>query len=486
MYKYFSIYFLVIPVLFLLNSCQGGREQKGTELPNIIYINVDDLGWSDTEVFGSTFYETPNINRLALEGMTFTNGYAGASNCAPSRACLMSGQNTPRHGMYTVANSDRGNTKLRRIVPTPNTTVLHDSVITIAEMLKTAGYRTGTFGKWHLGEDPTTQGFDINIGGSERGNPGKSGYFSPYNLKNLQAESEGENLTDRLTDEAIKFMEETNGEPFFLYLPYYAVHTPLQTFRRLEDKYAQKEGNEGQFNARYAGMVETVDTNIGKLLSFLKRTGLDDHTLVIFTSDNGGIRDISYQDPLRAGKGSYYEGGIRVPYIFKWKGVITPDSKCETAIVNLDIFPTLMELTRAKRPEQNLDGVSLMPLLKGRAIEDRALYFHFPIYLEAYNPVTDRGRDPLFRTRPGSVIIDGKWKLHHYFEDDAMELYNIEEDVSEARDLVSELPGKAAELYGKLDLWRAHINAPVPKDLNPEYDQNLESEKLSEYLISKK
>ncbi|SFS40246.1 Arylsulfatase A [Zhouia amylolytica] len=486
MFKRYVYFMLVLPIFVALLSCNGktGDQNKRKQLPNIIYINVDDLGWKDTEVFGSTFYETPNINKLAQEGMTFTRGYASAANCAPSRACLMSGQNTPRHGIYTVANSDRGDSRTRKIIPIQNTTVLKDSVITIAEMLKAVGYNTGTFGKWHLGEDPRTQGFNVNIGGGEQGNPGAKGYFAPYNVPSIGQGLNGENLTERLTTEAISFMEEAKETPFFVYLPYYAVHTPLQTLKKLEEKYTEKGGDEFQHNAKYAGMVETVDTNIGRILSFLKEKGLEENTLVIFTSDNGGIRDVSFQDPLRAGKGSYYEGGIRVPYIFKWKNVIAANTKSIEPITNLDIYPTLKEISGSKVSNTILDGISLLPALKGGELPDRELYFHFPIYLQAYKPKTDQGRDPLFRTRPGSVIIDGDWKLHHFFEDDEYELYNLNEDLGEQNNLASKDPEKTEQLSRKLERWRKEVGAPIPVDPNPDYDHEFEAEKIAKLKIN--
>lgn len=463
-------------ITIFITSCSKQILVESINKPNIIYINVDDLGWMDTETYGSTFYETPNISKLAKSGMTFTNGYASAANCAPSRACLISGQNTPRHGIYTVGNSDRGNIKTRKIIPIKNTQILADENITMAEMLKKAGYSTGTFGKWHLGDDPKTQGFDVNVAGAHNGNPGKKGYFSPYNVKNIEDNKKGENLTDRLTQEAISFIKKNKEKPFFVYLPYYAVHTPLSTTSSLEKKYTEKGGNSLQNKAVYAGMIETVDKNIGLLLDTLDNLNLT-NTLVIFTSDNGGIRDISSQHPLRAGKGSYYEGGIRVPYIISWKGIVQPQTVSSTPISNLDFYPTFMDIINISIPEKLLDGTSILPLLKGRSLEERSLYFHFPIYLQAYNSKTDDARDPLFRTRPGSVIIDGDWKLHQYFEDNETELYNLKTDIGERNNLAKSHPKKSAELLEKLTLWRTNMHAPIPTELNPKYDPNFTPKK---------
>ncbi len=460
-------------------SCSAQQVHKTIQKPNIIYINVDDLGWMDTETYGSSFYETPNISKLAQMGMKFTQGYAAAANCAPSRACLISGQNTPRHGIYTVGNSDRGNKKTRKLIPVENTEILHDSVFTLAEMFKKAGYVTGTFGKWHLGEDPTTQGFDVNVGGGHNGNPGANGYFSPYGIKNIEDTAKNENLTDRLTSEAIQFIKENKENPFFVYLPFYAVHTPLSTTSLLEKKYTEKGGNTLQNKAVYAGMIETVDKNIGLLLNTLNLQ----NTLIVFTSDNGGIRDISSQEPLRAGKGSYYEGGIRVPYIISWQGVIKPNTVSGTPITNLDFFPTFMDIIGEKLPNKILDGTSILPVLKGESIAKRALYFHFPIYLQAYAGEKDDARDSLFRTRPGSVIIEDNWKLHQYFEDGALELYNLKSDIGERTNLISSNPEKATALLNKLNNWRTSVNAPIPTELNLDYDSNFIEKKKnkSEY-----
>ncbi len=478
--KTLILLFLSICVL----SCKTNQSQDATsQKPNIIYINTDDLGYKDTAVYGSTFYETPNIDSLAKSGIVFTHGYAGAANCAPSRACLLSGMNTPKHGIYTVGTSERGDTRLRKLIPTVNTEILADSIVTMAEMLKSAGYSTATFGKWHLGKDPRTQGFDINVGGGLNGSPGRGGYFSPWSVPALEDGPEGENLTDRLTSEVLSYLKSyKSGKPFFIYLPFYAVHQPLMTFPELEEKYTSKKGNELQNNATYAGMVETTDTNIGKLLTYLKKTGLDQNTLVIFTSDNGGIRKISNQDPLRAGKGSYYEGGIRVPFIFSWPGHIKPGSTTDTPITNLDIYPTLLEITQANTAGKMLDGNSILPVLKGKTIAQRPLYFHFPIYLQAYSEQSDQGRDPLFRTRPGSVLIEGDWKLHQYFEDGGLELYNLKSDPGENKNLAEAYPEKTNTLLQNLKVWRNQVKAPIPTVKNPDYDVKFERKRIEKVL----
>ena len=338
-------------------------------------------------------------------------------------------------------------------------------------MFKSKGYATGIFGKWHLGQDPKKQGFDFNVGGGINGTPGKNGYFSPYNVPSIADNVEGENLTDRLTKEAISFINRNKDEPFFVYLSFYAVHTPLQTFPELQQKYLNKAEDGNYKRATYAGMIETVDKNIGKLMNALESFDLG-NTLIVFTSDNGGIRAISSQEPLRGGKGSYYEGGIRVPYIIRWKGVVEANTVSDTPISNLDFYPTFKDVLGLQMPNKKLDGVSLVPLFKGSSIDDRALYFHFPIYLEAYDKVSDDGRDPLFRTRPGSVIINNNWKLHQYYEDGGLELYDLKSDIGERKNLVNVEPVITQELLRDLDDWRTLNSAPIPMEQNPEYDES--------------
>ncbi|MDT0552690.1 sulfatase [Urechidicola vernalis] len=449
-----------------------------TELPNVVYINVDDLGYKDVGFMGSTYYDTPNLNTLATEGMVFTNGYAAAANCAPSRACFMTGQNTPRHGVYTVSPSARGHKKSRKLIPTKNIIHITSEIQTLAEIFKSKGYTTGTFGKWHVSNNPLRDGFDVNFGGNYKGNPGKNGYTAPYNqLPNLDIAPEGENLTDRLTSETIKFITQNKDKPFFAYIPFYTVHTPLMGKTKLVNKYKNKQGSNGQNNPVFAAMVENMDTNVGKILATLKDLGLEKNTLVVFTSDNGGIRAISNQTPLRAGKGSYYEGGTRVPLIVKYPKIIQSGLTNNTPVINLDFFPTFMEVLNINSINQDLDGVSILPLLKGKTINERPLFWHFPIYLQAYNQKEDDGRDPLFRTRPGSTVLYKNWKLHHYFEDGDLELYNLTTDLGERNDLSKVNPTKTKELYTMLKSWRIELAAEIPEELNPEFDSNYKPKK---------
>jgi arylsulfatase A-like enzyme len=468
-----QIFLAMIVLLAALSSC--GKKEPGP--PNIVLIVADDLGWKDLGFMGSSYYETPNLDRLAGEGMIFRKAYAAAANCAPSRACLMTGMYTTAHGIYTVGSSERGDTRNRRLIPATNTDTLHNRFFTLAEALKEAGYTTVNIGKWHLGKNPCTQGMDYNVGGGIWGHPGS--YFAPYIRPNLEA-PEGEYLTDRLTEEALEFMQQNRGLPFFLYLPYYAVHTPLQAKPRLEQKYTKKGPATCQANANYAGMVDNLDSCIGTLMKELEALGLSENTLIIFTSDNGGIREVSCQDPLRAGKGSYYEGGIRVPLIFRWPGKIEKGSVSEEPVINLDFYPTLMQIIGKESPE-NLDGLSLWPLLRGEeTLPGRSLFFHFPVYLQAYKKGSDGGRDPLFRTRPGSMIIEGGWKLHYYYEDGGIELYQLSNDPGETTNLAYINTIKTEELLFKLEAWLEEEQAPVNFDANLQFDSLFEQQSIAE------
>lgn len=441
---------------------------------------VDDLGWKDVGFMGSEWFETPYLDQLASEGMVFTHAYAGAANCAPSRASLMSGQYSPRHGVYTVGISARGHDKTRKLIPAPNVQHLEEQALTMGSMFQQAGYVTGTFGKWHLGSNPLHHGFNVNVAGGNPGNPGKGGYFSPYNVPNIEDGTEGEYLTDRLTDEVISFMKNNKDKSFFAYLPYYNVHTPLEPKAEVYEKYRYKKGMLSDNQAKYAAMVEATDTNIGRLLEALKDMGLSNNTIVVFTSDNGGLSMTSPQDPLRGGKGAYFEGGIRVPLIVKWPGTVEAGTRTEFPTINLDFFPTFRDILNVNVDKQ-LDGQSLLPLLVGEEETkyDRKLYWHFPIYLQGY---MNDARDPLFRTRPGSVIRKGKWKLHEYFEDGDVLLYNLEEDPGEQHNVAAEHPEVVDELHASLKAWHKKLDAPIPFEKNPAYDAEFEHQKIEQVL----
>ena len=454
-------------LLMLLNSCN----KESLEKPNIVLIVADDLGWSDLSYMGSEYYETPNIDKLSKSGMTFYNGYASSANCAPSRATMLSGKYHTEHGIYSVGNSDRGSRKTRKIIPIETKTTLDLDFFVIPEMLKEMGYINGHFGKWHLGDvgfHPEQSGFDVNIGGNKHGGPG--GYFAPYPNPQLENEPKGEYLTDRIGDEVVKFIDINKENNFFAYVPFFSVHTPIQSKPDYQKKYSNKDSNEYHNRADYAGMIQSLDENIGKILDKIDALNLSENTLIIFTSDNGGIRAISNQYPLRAGKGSYYEGGIKVPMIFSWKGKIEARTESYERVSNLDFYPTIKKLVGYNK-SIDLDGEDLTPIFKGEKLKKRELYFHFPVYLEPYRAQLDSGTDPLFRTRPGTVIIKDNWKLHHYYEDNKFELYDLEKDVSESQNLSEIKKEKKNELLIDLNNWRKTNNAPIPSRLNPYYDQ---------------
>jgi len=450
----------------------ASRSAAAERKPNIVYINIDDMGWTDLGYMGSRYYESPHIDRLASEGMVFTNAYAPAANCAPSRACCLSGQYTPRHGIYTVGVSERGNAKHRKLIPTKNSTVLPAEQVTLAEALRAGGYVTCHAGKWHLGEDPKTQGFDVNIGGNHAGHP--RSYFSPYRNPDLPDGPKGEHLTDRLTDEVLGFLEANKDETFFLHFAPYSVHTPLQAKADVIEKYKGKEPSDRHNHAVYAAMIETLDENIGRLMQKLDDLKLRDNTFVLFCSDNGGVYKVSKQWPLRAGKGSYYEGGIREPMIVRWPGKVAATTTCDVPVCGIDFYPTFLDVARLEKPAgQPLDGVSLMGLLTGTGgLAERPLFWHFPVYLEGGNAQT---QDVLFRTRPGSAVRLGDWKLIETFEDGGvLELYHLKDDLSEKHNLAKQKPRKTEELHGLLKAWRRKVNAPIPAQANPRYDAQAE------------
>ncbi len=457
---------LFISIAAISCSSHEDKQHPGNRKPNILLINVDDLGWKDLGFMGSKYYETPNIDRLSSQGMIFTNAYSAAANCAPSRASLFSGMYSPRTGIYTVGSSERGDRERRQLIPVENTLFLADSVLTIAEVLQQNGYKTCHIGKWHIGDDPCTQGFDVNAGGAGYGHP--YSYFSPYHNKALKDGPAGEYLTDRLTSEAIAFLKTLDGDvPFFMNFATYAVHTPLQPKPSLKQKYLARQGSNGQENAKYAAMIEALDTNVGRLLDFLHQSGKFENTLIVFASDNGGVYNITKQWPLRAGKGSYYEGGIRIPFFVVWPGKIKAGLISTQPVSNIDLYPTFLEAAGIKPPKGKiLDGISLFPAFRGEQLADRPIFWHFPVYLEGGNAETG---DIWFRTRPGTVIRYEDWKLHEYFEDGHLELYNLGAEPNEKKNLDSTYPEKTRELHLMMREWRAKTKAPVPTELNPAY-----------------
>jgi arylsulfatase A-like enzyme len=463
---------------YAANDNAAGPAQR----PNILLIYIDDLGWKDTGYMGSDFFETPHIDKLAGEGMVFTDAYSNAANCAPARACLMTGQYTPRHRIFNVGTRARGNAKFRRLLHVPGVSTLDPQTTTWATRLQNAGYATAILGKWHLSPDPIPYGFDVNIGGTHSGSPPR-GYYPPHpNAPGLEDAPEGEYLTDRLSDEAVRFIRGHKDRPWCVYLTHFAVHTPLDAKKELVEKYRAKPRGRLHNHVAMATMIQAVDDGIGRIRATLDELELTDRTIVVFYSDNGGFGPATSMAPLRGYKGTYYEGGIRVPFFVKWPGVVRPGTRTAEPITGVDLYPTFCEMAGIDPPDDHpLDGVSLVPLLKGEreTLGERPLFWHFPAYLQSGpGPPGGESRDPLFRTRPCSIIRLGDWKLHQYFEDGGLELYNLRDDIGERRNLAETNPEKMQELLWRLEQWREELGAPVPSEPNPEYDPEAEAAAL--------
>jgi arylsulfatase A-like enzyme len=445
-------------------AAQATPSEAPARRPNVVLFYADDLGWKDLGCYGNEFHDTPRLDRLASEGMLFRAAYANAPNCAPSRASLMTGLYTPRHGVYTVAPSTRGKAEHRKLLVPKTRKALEPESWTIAEALSEAGYRCASIGKWHLGESPTEQGFEVGTAGTQRGHP--KSYFSPYQNPALSDGPAGEHLTARLTAEALDFIDQAKDGPFFLYLPYFSVHTPIQAREDLAAKYRARKGDaEGRLpRPAYAAMVEAMDQSVGMVLDRLEELELAAHTLVLFSSDNGGHGRQTSMAPLRGSKGMLYEGGVREPLIVRWPGRVAPGSVSEEVVIGTDLFPTLLEATGVELAEGRvLDGESIVPALTGGELEREAIYWHFPAYLQGYD------KNQRWRTTPASSVRAGRYKLLEFFEDGRLELYDLDRDAGETRDLTDELPEVRERLHGLLVEWRAEVDAPVPSEPNPEY-----------------
>ena len=353
-------------LLLFLGWLFAGMAQAKEQRPNVLFIFLDDFGWKDVAYMGSDFYETPHLDKLAGEGMIFSDAYSCSANCAPARACLLSGQYTPRHEVYNVGTGPRGNAKHRKLLHIPGTTTLREDIVTWAHCIQKAGYKTATMGKWHLSKDPLPYGFDLNVGGTHAGGPPR-GYFSPHgSAPGLQDSPKGEYVTDRLSDEAIKFIGENKENNWFLYLTHFAVHTPIQAKKEDIAKFQAKKPGKLHSHAVMAGMIKSVDDGVGRIVAALEEMKLSEKTAIFFFSDNGGYGPATSMHPLKGYKGTYYEGGIREPFFVKWPGVVKPGTRCADPIIGVDMYPTFCEITGAKLPKkQPLDGVSLMPLLEG-------------------------------------------------------------------------------------------------------------------------
>jgi arylsulfatase A-like enzyme len=449
-----------------------------TPRPNVVFFLIDDLGWADLGCYGSQFYETPNLDRLAKEGMRFTDGYAACNVCSPTRAAIMTGKYPARLRItdWLLGRPDRPDQKLKR----PDfQKFLPLSEVTLAEAMKEGGYATAFIGKWHLGEEtnyfPEHQGFDLNIGGCGKGHP--PSYFSPYGIPTLKDGPKGEYLNERLTEEAVKFMEQAKDKPFLLYFSHYAVHTPLQAKPEVIEKYKAKAAKlpaagpeflpdrgrnvrQIQNHPIYGAMMEGLDDSVGRVMDKLRELGLESNTVIIFTSDNGGLSTAEGTPtsnlPLRAGKGWAFEGGVREPLLIKWPGVTQPGSVSHEPVISTDFYPTLLAMAGlAARPQQHMDGVNIVPALKGEPLPERPLFWHYPHYSNQGGP-------------PHGAVRWGDYKLIEWYEDMSVELFNLQDDIGEQHDLAKSQPKRAKELTQRLHNWRKSVKAQMPTP-NPDY-----------------
>ncbi len=468
---------LAIAAVALLVGCVPPPGQiSGAARPNFLIFLVDDLGWTDLGCYGSDFYETPNIDRLASDGVRFTHGYAACTVCSPTRAALLTGLYPGRTNVTDwIPGQNRVGAKLK---PPDWTMRLEHRHTTLAEALAVEGYRTAHVGKWHLMPrlepevmmdfTPDRHGFERNVAGNEWGAPGS--YFHPYERSDRrvyplpEGGADGDYLTDRLTDEALRVLEDFRDEPFLLYFPYYTVHTPIQAkpddLARFQDRTDPARRHR---NPAYAGMLAALDRSVGRVRAKLDQLGIADETVIVFTGDNGGLDregpdgrmgNPTENDPLRAGKGSAYEGGVRTPTIYFWPGVTAPGTVSDEPVITVDVYPTVLEIAGAGgSPAHNelVDGLSLAGILSDpqASLDRETLFWHYPHYHAG-------------GSTPHSAIRDGDWRLVHFYEDGRSELYDLSEDIGEARDLAGEMPDKAAELLGKLDEWRAAVGAQEP------------------------
>lgn len=444
--------------------------------PNIVLILADDLGWSDLGCYGADLHKTPHLDRLAQQGVRFTNAYA-MSVCSPSRAALLTGKHAARLHITTWAEGALSGPKKRKLLEAGSLHDLPHTETTLAKRLHDAGYLTALVGKWHLGDAvhyPETHGFDVNIGGTQWGAP--QTFFWPYSgsgrfgpefrfVPHLEFGKRGEYLTDRLTDEALHVMDRAGDQPFFLYLAHYAPHTPMEAkaddVRHFETKL--RPGQHHQ-NAVYAAMVKSLDDSLGRVLDHLKARGLERNTIVIFTSDNGGYIGfekgqtvpVTNNAPLRSGKGTLYEGGIRVPLVVRWPGVTPAAAECPEPVILMDLFHTLTAPASGKPTDKPADGLDLKPLLQNpdHSLNREALYFHYPHYYATTTPV--------------SAVHSRDWKLLEYLEDGRNELYNLKDDPGEQTDLAHRMPDKAASLLKELHNWRTGFDGAMPTP-NPDF-----------------
>lgn len=467
---------IVSPVLLFGSYHTNALNISPFDKPNIVVIIADDLGWADVGYNGTQFYETPNIDKLAAEGMVFNRFYPSAANCAPSRASILTGMYSPRHQVYIPQGFSRGGdvSKMRFKVPTDGQNSTYNTFPvsinnvspefeSLAEVLKKSGYVSARLGKWHIGDD--NQGFDVNSANGEPGNITNSGGSEARYYSDI-------NVAEQLTDAALEFIDANKQQPFFLYLSHWEVHLPLAARAERIEYYQNKlrVSPQKDFDPVYAAMVEQLDLSVGRVLKKLDDTGLASNTVVIFTSDNGGVEAQTSNYPLRSGKGSFYEGGIRVPFCIRWPGITQPGSTTEIPVNGVDLMPTFAEIASAELPlNQPVDGQSITPILKNSYFNsDRPIFFHFPLYLGGGTralPSYD-AEENYWRAVPLSVIMSGDWKLIYYYEYERYELFNLREDISEQNDLAVKEVGVALKLLDELKRWTKTVNAPIPVVFN--------------------
>ena len=443
-------------------SPAADAESEIAKPPNVIVIVADDLGWTDLGCYGSDLSQSPHIDRLARAGMRFTVNYSACTVCSPTRAALMTGKYPARlHITDWIPGQPPENPKLT--VPDFTKRLPYEET-TIAERLHDAGYATASIGKWHLGGPefyPEHHGFDVNIAGTDQPQP-RPGYFAPYDIATIKPGPQGEYITDRLGEEAVRFVREHADRPFFLYLPHFAVHTPIQGKKELIEEYqARVRGGMRHTNAAYAAMIDSMDQTVGRIRETLDELGVADRTVVIFTSDNGGRIPTSSNVPLRAGKGSCYEGGVRVPLIVYWPNVTPAGAECDAPVITMDLYPTILEMTgaggAAKAPG---DGLSLVPPLRQNGeLAQRDLFWHYPHYQHYQKE----------GTTPYGAIRRGDWKLIEFYDDKPAELYNLRNDGGEQQNVAATEPERVQELRQALHAWRSAVGAQMPTP-NPNYD----------------
>ena len=439
----------------ILGGCAQIPQKSESSPPSVILVLADDLGWADISCQGSA-WATPAIDQFAAEGVRLTRAYSNGPNCAPSRACLMTGLDVAEHGVFTVAPAARGKKENRKLIPPKTRRTLEDDEVTIAEMLKDSGYRSAHIGKWHLGDDPRSQGFDVSIAGDRRGHP--KTHLAPWKLPHLPEQEDGTELADALTDHAIDFIRECGDQPYLLVLSHYAVHTPVQVSEAALKRW-QKIWPEGtRRQQKYAALVESVDRSVSRLMEEVRAGGEGRETVILFTSDNGGLEGFTDNGPLRGGKGMLYEGGIRVPLIAWGKRIPGGRVNTQDPVQLTDLVPTLLEWSRTRAPESlPLAGTSLVSLLEdGTPLPERDLYWHFPAYLSGA-----ARRHGLWRTTPVSAIMRGDDKLLEFFESGERQLYDLS-DVSEERNLSEERPEQALNMHQRLLRWREERKMPMP------------------------